>query len=151
TIPDAICVFERSEGDPAWRHFEVFAQTPEKPVPAEGRPHSELVVRTASEVGNYDYLIDYRLQQDGQIKIMIGATGLDAVKGGASPSMNEKPAADDPAHGTLIAPNLVAANPDHYFNSRIDFDVDQPVNHFGTMDIVPAKVDPKTPRRSMWT
>jgi primary-amine oxidase len=151
TIPNAICVFERSIGDPAWRHFEVFAQTPDKPIPAEGRPGSELVVRTASEVGNYDYLIDYRLQQDGQIRLMIGATGLDAVKGVQSTSMNDKTAADDTAHGTLIAPNLVAANHDHYFNFRIDFDVDQPVNHFGTMDIVPAKVDPKNPRRSMWT
>ncbi|KWV41432.1 MULTISPECIES: tyramine oxidase [Rhizobium] len=150
TIPDAICVFERSIGDPAWRHFEVFAQTPEKPLPAEGRPATELVVRTASEVGNYDYLMDYRLQQDGQIRIMIGATGLDAVKGVASTSMNDPTAAADTAHGTLIAPNLVAANHDHYFNFRIDFDVDQPANHFGTMDIVPSKVDPKNPRRSMW-
>ncbi|WP_198929073.1 tyramine oxidase [Rhizobium sp. AC27/96] len=151
TIPDAICVFERSIGDPAWRHFEVFAQTPEKPIPAEGRPASELVVRTASEVGNYDYLIDYRLQPDGQIRIMIGATGLDAVKGVQSTSMDDPTAAADTAHGTLIAPNLVAANHDHYFNFRIDFDIDQPANHFGTMDIVPAKVDPKNPRRSMWT
>ncbi|MGG6892621.1 tyramine oxidase [Rhizobium sp. BR 315] len=150
TIPNAICIFERSIGDPAWRHFEVFAQTPDKPLPAEGRPATELVVRTASEVGNYDYLMDYRLQQDGQIRIMIGATGLDAVKGVASTSMDDATAAADTAHGTLIAPNLVAANHDHYFNFRIDFDVDQPVNHFGTMDIVPSKVDPKNPRRSMW-
>ncbi|HEV7306996.1 tyramine oxidase [Ensifer sp.] len=150
-IPDAICVFERSIGDPAWRHFEVFAQTPDKPVPAEGRPATELVVRTASEVGNYDYLIDYRLQQNGQINIYVGATGLDAVKGVASTSMKDPTAKADTAHGTLIAPNLVAANHDHYFNFRIDFDVDQPINHFSTMDIVPAKLDPSSPRKSMWT
>lgn len=150
-IPDAICVFERSIGDPAWRHFEVFAQTPEKPIPAEGRPATELVVRTASEVGNYDYLIDYRLQQNGQVNIYVGATGLDAVKGVASTSMKDATAKADTAHGTLIAPNLVAANHDHYFNFRIDFDVDQPVNHFSTMDIVPAKLDASSPRKSMWT
>lgn len=150
-IPDAICVFERSIGDPAWRHFEVFAQTPEKPIPAEGRPATELVVRTASEVGNYDYLIDYRLQQNGQINIYVGATGLDAVKGVAATSMKDPTAKADTAHGTLIAPNLVAANHDHYFNFRIDFDVDQPINHFSTMDIVPAKLDASSPRKSMWT
>jgi primary-amine oxidase len=150
-IPDAICVFERSNGDPAWRHFEVFAQTPEKPIPAEGRPATELVVRTASEVGNYDYLIDYRLQQNGQVNIYVGATGLDAVKGVASTSMKDATAKVDTAHGTLIAPNLVAANHDHYFNFRIDFDVDQPIKHFSTMDIVPAKLDASSPRKSMWT
>ncbi len=150
-IPDAICVFERNIGDPAWRHFEVFAQTPENPVPAEGRPATELVVRTASEVGNYDYLVDYRLQQNGQVSIYVGATGLDAVKGVASASMKDPTAKADTAYGTLIAPNLVAANHDHYFNFRIDFDVDQPVNHFSTMDIVPAKLDPSSPRKSMWT
>lgn len=150
-IPDAICVFERDIGDPAWRHFEIFAQTPETPVPAEGRPATELVVRTASEVGNYDYLIDYRLQQNGQINIYVGATGLDAVKGVAAASMNDPTAAKDTEWGTLIAPNLVAANHDHYFNFRVDFDVDQPVNHFSTMDIVPAKVPQDSPRTSMWT
>ncbi|WP_037257202.1 tyramine oxidase [Roseivivax halodurans] len=149
-IPDAICIFERSTGDPAWRHFEVFAQSEDQFVPAEGRPHTELVVRTASEVGNYDYLIDYRFHQDGQMQIMVGATGLDAVKGVNSTSMSDETAEADTAHGTLIAPNLVAANHDHYFNFRIDFDVDQPKNTFMTMDIVPAEVDDQSPRRSMW-
>ena len=145
-IPNAICIFERDIGDPAWRHFEVFAQTPETPVPAEGRPATELVIRTASEVGNYDYLIDYRLTQSGQINLMIGATGLDAVKGVAAMSMSDPTAEADTEYGTLIAPNLVAANHDHYFNFRIDFDVDQPVNHFGTMDIVAAEVAPDARR-----
>jgi primary-amine oxidase len=150
-IPNAICIFERDVGDPAWRHFEIFAQTPEAPVPAEGRPGTELVIRTASEVGNYDYLIDYRLKQDGQIFIMVGATGLDAVKGVASRSMDDATARQDTRYGTLIAPNLVAANHDHYFNFRIDFDIDQPVNHVGTMEIVPAEVPKDSPRRSLWT
>ena len=44
-IPDAICVFERYTGGPAWRHFEVFAQGETSFVPAEGRPDTELVVR----------------------------------------------------------------------------------------------------------
>ena len=65
-IPNAICVFERYIGDPAWRHFEVFAQGDGTFVPAEGRPATELVVRTGSVVGNYDYLIDYRFRQNGR-------------------------------------------------------------------------------------
>lgn len=150
-IPDAVCIFEQATGGPAWRHFEVFAQSPEAPVPAEGRPETILIVRTASEVGNYDYLIDYRLFTNGEMKVMIGATGLDAVKGVASKSMDDATAANDTQYGTLIAPNLVAANHDHYFNFRLDFDVDQPVNKFSTLDIVPAEVAADAPRRSLWS
>lgn len=149
-IPDAVCIFERDIGDPAWRHYEVFAQSPDQPVPAEGRPESELVIRTASEVGNYDYLIDYRFKQNGAIYIMVGATGLDAVKGVASTSMDDPTAADDTRYGSLIAPHLVAANHDHYFNFRMDFDIDQPANMASTLDIVPAENLPDVPRKSMW-
>ena len=113
---------------PAWRHFEIFAQTPDKPVPAEGRPWTELVVRSASEIGNYDYLMDYVFQQNGMIRVMVGATGLDIVKGVASTSMSDPTAAADTAYGTLIAPNLVAPNHDHFFNYRLDFDVDGQAN-----------------------
>lgn len=60
-VPDVICIFERSNGDPAWRHFEAFVQGPDTFVPAEGRPHTELVVRSAAQVGNYDYLVQVRL------------------------------------------------------------------------------------------
>ncbi len=150
-IPNAICIFERNIGDPAWRHYEVFAQSEDTFTPAEGRPATELVVRTASEVGNYDYLIDYRFYQNGDIRIKIGATGLDGVKGAAATSMNDPTAEEETRHGTLIAPNLVAANHDHYFNFKVDFDIDQPENMFATMDIVPAEVDADSPRRSLWT
>lgn len=149
-IPNAVCVFERNIGDPAWRHFEVFAQTPEKPVPAEGRPDTELVVRTASEVGNYDYLIDYRFRQNGDIYIMVGASGLDAVKGVASTNMNDPTAKADTAHGMLIAPNLVAANHDHFFNFRMDFDIDGQDNTFMVMDLVKEEPPADVPRRSLW-
>jgi Cu2+-containing amine oxidase len=70
-----MCVFERRTGDPAWRHFEGFAQTPEAAIPAEGRPATELVFRYASTVGNYDYLVDYIFMQDGTIKVAVGSTG----------------------------------------------------------------------------
>jgi primary-amine oxidase len=150
TIPDALCVFERNIGDPAWRHYEIFAQTPEAAVPAEGRPATELVVRSASEVGNYDYLIDYVFQQNGMIRVMVGATGLDAVKGVAAQSMDDAAAAADTRYGTLIAPNLVAPNHDHFFNFRLDFDIDGRNNMFMRTGLVPAAVPEGLPRRTLW-
>ena len=149
-IPDAVCIFERNVGDPAWRHFEVFAQGPDQFTPTEGRPATELVVRSASEVGNYDYLIDYRFDQSGRIRVMVGSTGLDAVKGVASESMADETAEADTNHGTLIAPNLVAPNHDHFFNFRLDFDIDGQANSFMRTALVPAEAPEDIPRRSLW-
>jgi primary-amine oxidase len=149
-IPDAVCVFERNIGDPAWRHYEIFAQTPDAPVPAEGRPATELVVRSASEVGNYDYLIDYVFQQNGMIRIMLEATGLDAVKGAAATSMSDPTAAAETRYGTLIAPNLVAPNHDHFFNFRLDFDIDGTANSFLRTALVPETTTGDLPRRTLW-
>lgn len=149
-IPDAICVFERNIGDPAWRHFEVFAQSETQMTPTEGRPATELVFRSASEVGNYDYLIDYVFHQNGGIDIMVGSTGLDAVKGAASMSMKDETAAEETRYGTLIAPNLVAPNHDHFFNFKLDFDIDGQENTFMRSALVPGEPAPDSPRRSFW-
>ena len=148
-LPDSVCVFERSIGDPAWRHFEIFAQAPGKMTPAEGRPANELVVRSASEVGNYDYLIDYVFQQDGTIRIAVGATGIDSVKGVAAKSMKDASAANDTRYGTLIAPNIVAPFHSHFFNFRLDLDIDGAQNDF-MRERLTAKHDPNAPRKSMW-
>ncbi|EFO30983.1 primary amine oxidase [Roseibium sp. TrichSKD4] len=150
-IPDAICVFERNIGDPAWRHFEVFAQTPDNFVPTEGRPETELVVRSASEVGNYDYLIDYRFKQNGEFYVKIGASGLDAVKGVNAKTLADPSAADDTKYGRLIAPNLVAPYHDHYFNFRLDFDIDSPNNTMMVANIVEGQAPEGSPRKSFWT
>lgn len=150
TLPDSVCVFERSIGDPSWRHFEIFEQAPGKMVPAKGRPASELVVRSASEVGNYDYLIDYVFQQDGTIRVAVGATGIDATKGVASKSMKDVTAADDTRFGTLVAPNIVAPFHSHFFNFRLDLDIDGAQNEFMRETFVPRR-NPNGPRKSYWS
>ena len=149
-IPNAVCVFERNPTKPAWRHYEVFAQTDKITVPAEGRPDTELVVRSASEVGNYDYLVDYVFHQNGSINIDVIATGIDAVKGVQTKHMKDPTAAKDTKYGSLIAPNLVAPNHDHYFNFRLDFDIDGVNNSFMHTDLKRAKLDSKSLRKSLW-
>jgi primary-amine oxidase len=150
-IPDAICVFERAIGDPAWRHFEIFAQNDGKVTPTAGRPASELVVRSASAVGNYDYLIDYVFHQDGSIRIAVGATGVDSVKGVASQSMKDATAAADTRYGTLVAPGLVAPFHSHYFNFRLDLDIDGTANDFMRERLVQQALPKDSPRRSLYT
>ncbi len=140
-----VCVFERATGDPVWRHYEIFNQT------HESRPETELVVRFVPTVGNYDYLIDYVFNQKGEIAVRIGATGIDSVKGVLSKTLSDPTAAADTAYGTLVAPNLVAINHDHYINFRLDLDVDGQNNSFVEDKLVPSRLPADNPRRSLWT
>jgi primary-amine oxidase len=93
--PRALCVFERSLGEPAWRHAEVVNQT------HEGRPAVELVVRMATQIGNYDYLLDWVFNHAAEIEVRVGATGVDALKGVPTRSMADSTAAEHTRHGTL--------------------------------------------------
>ena len=143
-IPDAVCLFERPTGGPAWRHAEGANQT------YEGRAGVELVLRAAAAIGNYDYLIDWVFNQNGEIQVLVGATGITALKGVKATSMTSPTAAADTRYGTLIAPNLVAVNHDHYFNFRLDLDVDGERNRF-EQDRYHQTILPATnPRRSIY-
>ena len=144
TVADAMCVFERSSGEPVWRHFEGVNQT------YEGRAGVELVVRMAAAIGNYDYLFDWIFTDAGEIEVRVGATGIDALKGVPSRRMSDPTAADDTRHGTLVAPNLVAVHHDHHFNFRLDLDVDGPANSFNHDVYRPMQLPSESPRRSIY-
>ena len=141
----ALCIFERNTGDPAWRHYTVGTRR------AVARPKVELVVRFVPTLGNYDYVIDYVFEQTGQIRVRTGATGLDAVKTVASDTMDAPGAKEDTRHGALVAPYLVAPYHDHYFNFRIDLDVDGTGNTFMRESFKPERLPGDNPRKSLWT
>jgi primary-amine oxidase len=144
TTPAALCVFERNAGDPIWRHFEGMNQT------FEGRPNVELVVRMAAAIGNYDYLFDWIFTDAAEIEARVGATGIDALKGVPSRNMTDASAADDTRYGTLVAPNLVAVHHDHYFNFRLDVDVDGDANTFNHDVYRTVSLPATSPRRSIY-
>jgi primary-amine oxidase len=75
-LSNVVGVFERLTGNPAWRHFELFSGGL-----YEGRAEVELVVRSISQVGNYDYMIDWVFSQKGVIRVEVGLTGIDAGRG----------------------------------------------------------------------
>src|SRR5262249_39102333 len=142
--PNAMCVFERSAGDPIWRHSEAINQT------YEGRANVELVVRMAAAIGNYDYLFDWIFNDAAELEVRVGATGIDALKGVATRKMSEPTAADDTKYGTLVAPTLVAVNHDHYFNFRLDLDIDGPSTSFNHDVYKPMRMPADSPRRSLY-
>ena len=144
TTPNALCIFERGTGDPIWRHAEPLNQT------YEGRANVELVVRMAAAVGNYDYLFDWVFNDAAEIEVRVGATGIDALKGVNTRSMADPTAAEDTRYGTLVAPNLVAVNHDHYFNFRLDLDVDGSGNSFNQDVYRQVTLPADSPRRSIY-
>lgn len=145
-LPQVVGIFERLTGNPAWRHFELFAG----PVPAyEGRAEVELVVRSISQLGNYDYMVDWIFNQSGAIRVEVSLTGIDAPKGVRSVTLASPTAKSDSRFGALVAPNLVATNHSHHFNFRLDMDVDGPANSF-LLGRLRTETGVPGPRKSVW-
>ena len=146
-----LCIFEHDPNIPIWRHHETILDDVPGLDPHESRRATELIVRMVATVGNYDYFQDYIFQQDGRMRIRITSTGIDAVKGAFSSSLADRSAKKDVETGTLIAPHRIAVNHDHFFNYRIDLDVDGPSNNFNRDRLVQKKLSPKSPRQGIWT
>ena len=142
--PQLACLFERVPDSPAWRHFENNN--------ISGRPSRELVFRTAAVVGNYDYLMDWIFQQDGTIRVAVGATGIVETKM-VKEAMVDHMDTMDPSksiYGTLVSPNIVAVNHDHYFSFRLDMDVDGQNNSLMIDKLLPETLTGARTRKSIW-
>ena len=152
SVPRMVGIFERETGDMAWRHHTGAHEG----VP-ESRVKRDLVVRAAAVLGNYDYIFDWIFQQDGSIRVAIGATGIadakavnqnnalaSAVPGRAAPDLP----AD--AYGRFVDENVVAVNHDHYFSYRLDLDVDGSENSLQLDRLVSTTLPEDHLRRSVW-
>jgi primary-amine oxidase len=113
TIPSAICMHEEDVGV-LWRHIEW------RNGKGEVRRSRRLVISSFSAIGNYDYGFFWYLYQDGTIQYEVKLTGVLST-GAVAPGKR-------PRHGTLVAPGLNAMVHQHFFNMRLDLDVDGPEN-----------------------
>jgi primary-amine oxidase len=109
-----IAIFER-DGGILWKHAEYSGWT-------EGRRSRELVLFFIASVGNYDYGLEWVFHQDGTLQADAIMTGIMLTKGVKDKSAEEHPAGGKMSH--LVAPHLVAPNHQHFFNFRLDLDVD---------------------------
>lgn len=134
-----MCIFERQTGDIAWRHYESVTGR------NDSRPRTDLVVRSISAIGNYDYIFDWVFRQDGTIGVDVGATGVPQVK-----AVDSDHADRDTAHGHAVAENIVATNHDHFFSFRLDLDVDGQSNSFVRERLETEEVDDGSGRASVW-
>ena len=145
TRPSALCIFERATGDPAWRHYSAANSS------VVGAPQSELVVRHISTIANYDYIVDYIFDPQGNIKLRVGTTGFDAIRSNTAKNAGDAAATDSLGNGTLIAPFIVAPNHDHFFSFRIDLDVDGGKNVLERDSLVTSGIVDSKTRKSLWT
>jgi primary-amine oxidase len=113
-IPHAIALYER-DGGSLWDRLD--PATLER----DARFARELVVTASMVIGNYTYMVDYVFRLDGSIDVRAGATGTTLNRGVATNGTDER-------FGGPVSPNISAPNHQHFFNFRIDFDVDGPSN-----------------------
>lgn len=143
--PRQACLFERFAGDVAWRHGD-------DPGMTFGRPSRTLVLRSAAVVGNYDYLLDWRFEQDSSIRVAVGATGVIEARDVAEESVGgmEHGGGSAEQYGQLVAKNTLGVNHDHFFSFRLDLDVDGQNNSFMIHRLVEKELSREGPRKSIW-
>ena len=108
-IHNAICMHEEDYGV-LWRHIDW------RHGKGEVRRSRRLVISSFSTIGNYDYGFFWYLYQDGTIELEVKLTGVLST-GAVRPG-------EQPRHGELLAPELNGMVHQHFFNARLDFDID---------------------------
>ena len=109
-IPHAIAMYER-DGGSLWDRLDPTT------IERDARFARELVVTWAAAIGNYTYGVEYVFRMNGSIDVNVNATGTTLNQGIATPSEGNE-------HGTVVTPKIAAPGHQHFFNFRIDFDVD---------------------------
>ena len=101
------CIFEHDKGVPLWRKdggTKWYA----------GAKNTHLVVRTIFEVGNYDYLVEFKFSLDGQIDVGFAASGQLFMS-----AYNKK---EEP-FGTRVHDEALANIHAHYAGFKVDLDI----------------------------
>ena len=131
TIKNAVCMHEEDFGI-LWKHTD--RRLADKP---EVRRSRRLVISSIATVENYEYGFFWYLYQDGNIQFEIKLTGILSL-GALNPG-------EKSPYGTLIAPQLYAPNHQHFFNVRLDMDLDGTANSVYQVDVVPGERSDQNP------
>jgi primary-amine oxidase len=129
-LPRAVGIYER-DGGMLWKHYEVYSRT------NESRRARQLVIFFIATIGNYDYALNWIFHQDGTIEVDAALSGIMLPKG----------VADATTHtgGHLVSKNVVAPHHQHFFNFRLDFDIDGPLNEVREMNTAAVAAGPGNP------
>jgi primary-amine oxidase len=106
-IRNAICIHEE-DGGVLWKHVDEQAGT-------EVRRQRRLVISFHATVANYEYLVYWRLYEDGSIECEVRATGI---------MVTTHFAGEKPQYGTLVDERTYAPTHQHFIVARLDLDAD---------------------------
>ncbi|MBC7772944.1 MAG: nickel transporter, partial [Pyrinomonadaceae bacterium] len=146
-IPGAVAIYER-DGGLGWLHYDNLTER------AESARARELCITNIVTIGNYDYGVNWIFREDGSIQVEAMLTGILLPKGTETQTCSSCDSiaagtsgegAGDERYGTLIAPGVVAPNHQHWFNFRLDFDVDGSSNSVLEMNTRSAGPGPANP------
>ena len=132
-IPGVIGIYERDNGM-LWKHYEYNTQR------NDVRRSRELVMKMMVAIDNYDYSINWIFHQDGTLEVQNELTGIILTQGTAAQKQS-----DDDFYGRLIAKNIFGVNHQHFFNYRLDFDVDGQANSVMEMNVKALPMNEKNP------
>ncbi len=135
-LPRAVGIYER-DGGMLWKHFESYSGT------NESRRARELVVFFIATIGNYDYAINWIFHQDGVLELDGALSGIMLPKGVRETTGGAHQAGGSSSH--LVASNVAAPHHQHFFNFRLDFDVDGQSNIVREMNTSALPAGPGNP------
>ncbi len=129
TITNAICIHEEDNAV-LWKHVDHDAG-------AEVRRMRRLTLSFHVTVANYEYLVYWRLYQDGNIECEVRATGIMVT--------TPVPAGQPHPNGTLVDERTYAPFHQHFLIARLDLDVDGPDNTVYMTESYAEPVSPDNP------
>ena len=138
-VEKAVAIYER-DGGLLWKHLDVF-------VANQNQSHRarELVLSFIATISNYDYQLSWVFRQDGTLAVEAGLTGIMLAKGVKAQTSAELHADPMGHHAHLVAPGVVAPHHQHFFNFRLDFDVDGTDNRVVEHNVRSAPAGPGNP------
>ncbi|MGH8613348.1 MAG: primary-amine oxidase [Gammaproteobacteria bacterium] len=127
-VPRAIALYER-DGGVLWRHGN------------EVQRAEHLVLSFYTQIDNYDYGFSWVFHQDGALEMEALLTGAVLWKA-VSRSTDSSLADDESTHGRLVGRHIEAPIHQHFFNFRLDLDVDGQMNSVLELNTIVKKGDP---------
>jgi len=101
-----ICVFEWTEDHTIWRHMDDSQ--------ARGLLRKTLLVRSIATVGNYDYIIDFKFREDGEISVESRFAGYPETR---------YPGKGEEMFSTIVRPDVAGIVHTHSMAFKADLDV----------------------------